>query len=264
MGADRLEGVDADGYIVSGVDLELISEGYRAVLESIVSTVLGAVDGVVAIYLYGSVATGTARQPQSDVDLFVVTRDSGSRDAVAAVAVELSRRYRHFAREVGIAHATMAGLFGDDLDALGGRCFIKHYCLPLYGDDIRARLPRCRPSAAIAWAFNHNVGTAIDEARLRLDAADGGNDVEQVCRRIARKVMLAAASLTSVVTSSWTTDRRCAAAAIAERYPEWAEQAAMALDWGSDPTDDPIVVRAFLDGFAAWIAQQLHDNAAPA
>jgi hypothetical protein len=55
-------------------------------------------------------------------------------------AKDLSWRYRHLAREVGIAHATMPGLFGDDIDALGGRCFIKHYCVPLHGDDIRDQL----------------------------------------------------------------------------------------------------------------------------
>jgi hypothetical protein len=41
------------------------------------------------------------------------------------------------------------------------------------------------------------------EARRRLDTAIDSGDVDQVGRRVARKVMLAAASLTSVITSSW-------------------------------------------------------------
>jgi hypothetical protein len=48
----------------------------------------------------------------------------------------------------------------------------------------------------------------------------------------------------------WTTDRYRAAAAIAEHYPEWADQAAVAVEWATTPTDDQSKVRAFLDGFA--------------
>jgi hypothetical protein len=211
----------------------------------------------------GSVATGEACPPQSDIDVLVVTRDGGSSAAVADAAKELSWRYRHLAREVGIAHVTMAGLLGDDLDALGGRCFIKHYCVPLHGDDLRAQLPRYRPSATMAWAFNHNVAAVIAETRQRLDATGDSGDVEQLCRSVARKVMLAAASLTSVISSEWTTDRHRAAATIAEHHPEWADQAAMALQWASAPTDDPSKVRTFVDRFGEWVARELHDRAAP-
>ncbi len=99
--------------------------------------------------------------------------------------------------------------------------------------------------------------------RHRLDTANDSGDVKQVCRTVARKVMLAAASLASVINSEWTTDRHRAAAAIAEHYPEWADQAAVALEWASAPTDDPSKVRKFLDGFGKWVAQELHDRAAP-
>ena len=65
----------------------------------------------------------------------------------------------------------MPGLFGDDIDALGGRCFIKNYRVPLHGEDIRTQLPRYEPSATMAWAFNHNIGVATDEALQRLGTA---------------------------------------------------------------------------------------------
>ena len=178
MGGHDREGVDADGFIVSGADVELIPEAYRPVLESVVSTLVAAVDGLISVYLYGSVATGEACPPRSDIDVLVVTVDSSSSEAVADAAKDLSWGYRHLAREVGIAHATLPGLFGDDIDALGGRCFIKHYCVPLHGDDIRDQLPSYRPSATMAWAFNHNVADAIDEARQRLDTAKCSGDVK--------------------------------------------------------------------------------------
>ena len=110
--------------------------------------------------------------------------------------------------------------------------------------------PACRPSATLAWAFNHNTGDAIDRARQQLDLATTGDDVQAVCRAAARKVLLAAASLTSVVTLSWTTDRARAAAFIADAHPEWAHDATVGLAWSRTPTDDSTAVRRFLDGFA--------------
>jgi hypothetical protein len=110
---------------------------------------------------------------------------------------------------------------------------------------------------------DHNVDAAIEQARQRLATATDGDDVKGICRAIARKLMLTAASLTSVITGSWTTDRRRAAAAIAEHYPQWADQATTALEWGSTPTDDRSQVRALLDGFATWLAQEFHAKAAP-
>jgi hypothetical protein len=55
-------------------------------------------------------------------------------------------------------------------------------------------------------------------------------------------VMLAAASLTSVITSSWTTDRRRAADAIAEHYPQWSDQAPSRR---SGPGHRPMIPRRY-------------------
>jgi hypothetical protein len=251
---------------VSGADVELIPPLYRPLLETCVSSLLAVVEGLVAVYLYGSVATGRASPPDSDVDLLVVTDDNdaaAASESIKVAAANLTAHYRHLVREVGIAHTTIAGLFADDIDALGGRCFVKHYCVPLHGEDIASRLPAYRPSATIAWAFNHNIGDAIEHARQQLDHAASGDDIKLVCRAATRKVMLAAASLTSVITTSWTTDRRRAAAYLADTYPEWAIDATTTLEWTTSPIDDPAAVRTFLDGFATWVAQQLHDLAAP-
>ena len=55
--------------------------------------------------------------------------------------------------------------------------------------------------------------------------------VGATCGVEAREVMLSAASLTPVITGSWTTDRRRAAFAIVMHYPQWADQARLALEW---------------------------------
>ena len=232
-------------------------------LSTCVSTLVTTVDGLVATYLYGSVATGRASPPESDLDLLVVTLDATASDDIDACAASLTTQFSGLVHDVGIAHVTLDGLFADNVDALGNRCFIKHYCVPVQGDDLRSRLPSCRPSPTIAWAFNHNVADAIDRARQRLDGATTSDDVKAVCRAAARKVLLAAASLTSAITSTWTTERARAAAFVAHAYPEWAHDATVGLEWTRTPTDDAIAVRRFLDGFATWVAEQLQITSSP-
>ena len=258
-----IEGVDEDGFIVSGADLLLIPPLYEPMLETCVATLVATVDGLVSVYLYGSAATGRASPPESDLDLLVVTDDDTASDDIGACAVSLTAGFTSLVHSVGIAHETVDRLFADNLDALGNRCFIKHYCVPLHGDDLRSRLPSCRPSPTLAWAFNHNVGEAIDRARHQLDLATTADDVRAVCRAAARKVLLAAASLASVVTSSWTTDRAQAVGVIADAYPKWALDATVGLEWTRAPTDDSTAVRRFLDGFALWIAEELQTTTSP-
>ena len=204
---------------MSGADLGLIPPLYQPMLSTCVSTLVSSVDGLVAGYLYGSVATGRASPPESDLDLLVVTLDRTASDDIDACAAGLTTQFIGLVHDVGIADVDIDGLFAENVDALGNRCFIKHYCVPVQGDDLRSRLPSCRPSPTIAWAFNHNVADAIDRARQRLDVATTSDDVQAVCRVAARKVLLAAASLMSAITSTWTTDRARAAEFVAEPIP---------------------------------------------
>ena len=71
MTRDPAEGVDADGYLVTGAALVNIPPAYRPVVDDCVAalTAFPELDG---LYLYGSVATGRARPPDSDLDLLAL------------------------------------------------------------------------------------------------------------------------------------------------------------------------------------------------
>jgi predicted nucleotidyltransferase len=261
--AVRREGLDGDGFIVTAVGADMIPVAYRPVLAACVTVLRARLADLVVVYLYGSVATGRARQPESDVDLLIVLADQAEHGVIDGIAVELSDRFRDVAREVGLAVVTLAELWADDLDGLGVRCFIKHYCVPVDGDDVRPLLAACRASPEVAWAFNHNTAVAVADAQRCLAQARTAEEVRQVCRRVARKVTLSATSLASIVESTWTTDRRRAAEIITLRYPHWTLAAADALRWCSAPTSSRAAVRAFLCGYASWVATELERQAAP-
>ena len=229
MTRDPGEGVDGDGYLVTGAAGANIPAGYEPVLADCVATIAdtfgAALDG---LYLYGSVATGQAHPPDSDVDLLALWKSTVDTDSVAAVAAELSTRHGAVVREVGLTQATPESMrFEAD------RAFVKHYCVPLLGRDIRPELPRFRPSRALADGFNDDLPTLV--RRLRSTVDDAGTPADRLAapRKAARRLLLAVATIESVSHATWSTDRATGAALLARHHPEWTDVAARALEWSA-------------------------------
>src|ERR1051325_11102522 len=71
-GHDPFEGVDVDGMIVTGARRSAIPDEFEPVLQAAIEH-LQSVEGSPALYVYGSVATGTARVGSSDLDLVTIS-----------------------------------------------------------------------------------------------------------------------------------------------------------------------------------------------
>ena len=69
--ADTMEGVAPDGTITTGARRDRVSATFEPVLRDAIDWVQGSTS---SLYVYGSVANGTARAPTSDVDLLAIER----------------------------------------------------------------------------------------------------------------------------------------------------------------------------------------------
>ena len=257
MTLDPDEGVGPNNIITTGVSAERISQEFVPVITRAVSSLVSLDKDIMAIYLYGSVATGRATVPTSDLDLLVVLNDGRAEAKIRQLAAELSQSHRNIVREVAIATVVISDIWADTADGLGSRCFIKHYCVHLHGLGVHQGLQPCRATREVAWAFNHNVGESVTSAKARLAKAAGPSQVAEVCRSSARRVSLAATSLVSVAENTWTTDRQTAAKSITKLYPEWGSAAEIAVRWCVAPSNSADEVREFLNGFASWVAHEL-------
>jgi hypothetical protein len=244
---DPLEGATSFGTIETGAHRDRISAPLQPVLDAAVDSVR-AVDREASLYVYGSVATGMARPPTSDVDLLTV----GLAPAGAAgIARDLSVRFSDLCRAVAIAAARRSDLSAEGDEGYGGRVFLKHYCVHLTGPDLHSALPDFAADARAARGFNGDIARHVERWRRELD--DDADPV-QLGRRLARKTLFAVAGLVSVHDGTWTTDRATAAARWAEIEPSTAEDLSMLLSWspgGAPP--DPVAVGAALDGVVARI-----------
>jgi hypothetical protein len=233
---DPAEGLSADGVIVTGAAADRVPGVYRPAVADCTGALSAAFGARLhSVYLYGSVATGQARPPQSDLDLAAVWTSEVVPGEVAGVIGELSVRHAGLVREVSLASSTLAQVLAADRGGLGMRCFLRHYCLWLAGTDLRATLPPCRPSRAVADGFNDDPGALVRGWRSRLAAAQTPTEVAAVARAAARKLLLVSATLESVEHGGWTTDRATAAALLAAHHPEWTLVAERAVRWCTDP-----------------------------
>lgn len=252
-----LDEVDDDGFLV--VPVAAIDDRYRELVDRCTDAVVASVPSLAAVLLYGSVARGRATPPHSDLDLLAVVADPAARPHVQRLAVQLTARHAAEVHDVGVTVVTRAELLADDLDGMGNRAFLKHSCVPVWGADIGATLAPARPTPQLAWAYNHSVGRSVDACRSDLAISCTPTEVAVVARRAARRTLLACASLASVRTGRWTTDREVAVAFVDERHPSWADDAHAAMQWCHEPTYDRVEAAVFLDGFAAWVVAELAD-----
>lgn len=245
--SDPLEGVSASGTIRTGAGLDRIAQIFTPVLGAAVSAIAEANEEA-SVFIYGSVATGMARPPNSDVDLLTV-------ELPPAVAARLSRalsdQFSGLCRAVAIAAAQHRDFSGDHDEAYGGRVFLRHYCVHLAGPNPYVNLPDFAADARAARGFNGDI--AKQAARWRVELSSDG-DPARLGRRLARKTLLAVGGLVSVHDGTWTTDRTAAATRWGEIEPHLANELQMLLRWAcNETTPDRQSIEAVLDGIVAQV-----------
>jgi hypothetical protein len=260
---DPREGVESDGTIVTGVDAAHIAVPYDAVVGAAVDVVRAHLgDALDGLYLYGSVATGQARPPESDIDLYaILVRDA---DSCREAARELTTRHASVVREVGISGVLLDEVLAATLEGWAERCFVRHYCVHLAGRNLQQELPACQASPALARGFNGNVGPAI--ARSLAQLGSGTLDEQEQRHAIAwsaRKLLMSAATLLSSRAGTWATDRDHGVRLLATAAPEMATCVERVQRWTaldgpkSDETLPPLEgVTACLAEVREWLVRE--------
>jgi hypothetical protein len=221
---DPDEGVGPDGTILTGARRERVPVAFEPIIAAAVDGIR-AISSDVALYLYGSVATGRARIGESDVDLLTVGLPTVAAEAIGS---DLSHRFSSVCRGVEISTTQPRDFSRESDEAYGNKVFLRHYCVHIHG-RIHADLSmNFLADSRAARGFNGDIDVAAQQWR---NALDRGADPSTIAYRLARKTLLAVASLVSVHDEIWTTDRARAAARWGEIDPPTASDMAKLLDW---------------------------------
>lgn len=254
---DPLESLSADGTIVTGVDRYRVPTPF----EPLIATAVSHVGPDVALYVYGSVATGQAIVGVSDVDLIAFGMDPL---AATALSRQLSADNQHLTRGAAIGLLTSQDLDSSDA-GYGNRVFLKHYCAWLAGPDPAAELPTYPGDRAAARGFNGDLPRRIASWREECARIADDDDLTHLATGIGRKTLFAVAGLVSVHDGVWTTYRRSAADRWVQIYPDLLPDLDRLLRWGDgrlipkrqdilDVIDEGItqIARQFAEQIGTW------------
>lgn len=259
---DPREGVTRHGTIRTGASRGAIAPVHDQVLQAAID----AVSPPAGLYVYGSVATGTAVVPTSDVDLLSLGLPVAEAHRISA---DLSARFSDRYREVSVAAVSRDELEDRSDEGYGFRVFLRHYCVHLAGTDPAARLPAYRADARAARGFNGDIARHMQRWTAEL-AGDADLGVPQLGTSIARKTLLAVAGLVSLRDATWSTDRRACAARWNELEPDTRLDAL--VTWLDTPPRDIEAIQPVLQGpvtaivraFGSEIGLWDHDRCAAA
>lgn len=254
---DPLEGLASDGTIRTGAARQRIAAHLLPAVQTSVARISAGAPEV-SVYVYGSVATGVADPPLSDLDLLTIGLGP---EAAATISEALSGEFADTCRGVEIAAAMPSDFEGDGDEAFGGRVFLHHYCVHLSGPDRDRATTAFQGDRRAARGFNGDIARHARDWSLLQNEIDPAT----LGRRIGRKVLLAVGGLVSVHDSTWTTDREHAAHRWAEVHPELAPGLNELLEWSAGRSEadattlaerlDPVVtsiVRQFAEDIGLW------------
>jgi uncharacterized protein len=221
---DPREGVSPSGTIVTGARRDRVPATYESVLVA-ASDLVQSHRARGSLYLYGSVATGQARVPSSDVDLWTINVGP---HASSVIGRALSRRFSGLCRAVNIRTARTRDYLDNTDAAYGKRVFLRHYCVHLSGVAHHESLPDFPADVRAARGLNGDI--AIRAQRWRRALREGG-DRADLARRLARKSLLVVGGLVSIHDGTWTTDRAGSARRWAEIDPELGRDLGELVSW---------------------------------
>jgi hypothetical protein len=225
---DPNEQLTPEGYIQTGARRDRIAMVFEPVIEAAIKQIerldRELSPSARSLYISGSVATGSAVVPASDVDLLTVGFLS---QATKRISEELSTTFKSICRAVEVAASMQQDFEGDTDEAYGGRIFVKHYCLHLWGHKLSVPSTPYPGDKRAARALNGDIAACYQRWR----GIEQQQSAEQLGRSVARKSLLAVAGLISVHDHTWCTDRLTSALRWIQLHPRWQLDCNRLIAW---------------------------------
>ncbi|MFB4341010.1 nucleotidyltransferase domain-containing protein [Pantoea sp. CS_6] len=251
--------LDAEGYIAVP-PVTAFQPAFQAIVDDTLHQLrLTVGDDLHSLWLYGSVAFGTAVEGQSDLDVCLVFRHPlapATRDSLAAVKERLTARHPVVSK-IDVDKGTLSEVMDpNNLNTWG--YWLKHHCRCLYGEDLSVRFNRFRPSKALARALNGNFTKVLDEYVAKLSCALPGRQLWQ--RAAARKVIRSTNMLRQDSDADWPATLAEHVSRFVLRYPDQEAAIAFFLAESYQPGASAREFISQLDAFRGWLVQQLEQS----
>lgn len=196
--------LNARGEILNAAADDKIAAAFRPLLNEMVARLradFGA--GLHSVYVYGSIAEGRARPGLSDAD-FIVAFSRPCEDAdgrLRSLSDALLQDFGSVVSKIDTPHGTVAEILAPE-QLYGWGAYLQILGLPLWGEDLRARLPAFRPGPELARGWNGDLRAQLAQVRQQLGGASVSETV-RLQRSIAGTAIRALYMLLAL--DEWTT-----------------------------------------------------------
>lgn len=255
----RKMAVDETGFIsVPGVN-NLQPQFSNVISDVAKALVISQADNIHSIYVYGSVAQGTAVATVSDLDITVIfSRESIGVGSPALTEVIRSLEEAHpIISKIDLDIGTLSTVMDpQQLNRWG--YWLKHHCVCVYGEDLRERFAAFRPSKEIAVAVNGDFFTVLNDYAAQLKPSSEPAQRQRLQRAAARKAIRSTGILRAEKDLDWpaTLEEQCEW--FNERYPALAEEMEYWLDMSYRPRGDIMAFAGRITTFAYWLNAEFH------
>lgn len=245
--------VDADGFIARLPDTPL-QPAFRPVVDEVIELLharLGA--QVHSIYLYGSVAKGTAVAGVSDLDVCLITQcalNAAERDSLRAITEHVQAQHPLISK-VDFDCGTLAEALADE-NRFSWGYWLKHHCRCVAGEDLSLRFTLFTPSREIAVAVNGDFIPVVQGYLQQL--AETGN-ARQIQRAAARKLLRATNLLRRAEDNDWPETLEEYASRVIQRFPQQQQAIGWLLQQCHTPEDDTAHFTARLNALMRWLEE---------
>lgn len=246
-------------YIKKEVALKKIPARYNPIVENVKSELLEFSDKIHSIYLYGSVVTGKAKSPTSDLDLVVVLKAKPTpkfKSVLKELEKSLSTKYQKVFREVGFA-ITYKNEVLRGKEAFGWRFFLTILSVKIFGDNLFQEKMKFSPTRKLASNLHSDIEKNIAEAKKKIKTANSEEAKLQI-KSIMKKIIRTAFSIVMEVENHWTTDLDEMTKIFTKHYPEKKQQINAVLKLAKSKTPDKKSATSILNNFGKWVSLEFY------
>jgi predicted nucleotidyltransferase len=235
-----------------------VQPGFQGLVDDACASITSALgEALDSLYLYGSVARGSAKAGRSDLDLTLVLARPLSRQEAAQLEqsrLDLQLRHSEVVKidfDLGTRQEVL-----DPAHLYSWGYWLKHECRCIHGTDLAQQFEAFEPSRAIAQAVNGDYVQVLTGYLQRIDGAGDDAEALRLQREAARKLIRATHVLRPCHGGFWPRTLEESAAYFSGRHPEMAGPIEFFLIQARTPAMPRTAFSARLSSFLEWMQRQ--------
>lgn len=257
-------GVDKQGYLKQ-IPQKAWTAEYADVLSDVCTQLTVSLPDLIhSVYVYGSVARGTAKPGCSDLDLTLVLHHSAT-EAEQQVLKNIQQAIQEahsIVSKVDFDIGVLVEVLAPE-SALKWGCWLKHYCCHLMGVDLSLSFPLCRPSKALAMALNGDCLERLNHYVEQISIEECHVQLKRLQREASRLLLRGTMVLRTDADLDWPQSLLDFVTTAQKRYPEQALVWAFFLTQTQDAVASKSVFLSQLNAYLDWLAKVMSESESP-